>query len=40
MRTNGGVVEVKRLNKNAKIPIKGTSEEAGYDLAAVQCEIL
>ena len=39
MRTNDGVVEVKRLSNNARIPVKRTPEAAGYDLAAAQSEL-
>ena len=36
IRTDDEVVKVKRLNNNARIPVKGTPEAAGYDLAAAQ----
>ena len=39
IRTDEGVVKVKRLNNNARIPVKGTPEAAGYDLAAAQIAI-
>ena len=34
--TDEGVVQVKRLHNNARIPVRATSEAAGYDLAAAQ----
>ena len=34
--TDEGVVLVKRLSNNAWTPVGGTSEAAGYDLAAAQ----
>ena len=39
IRTDEGVVKVKRLNKYARIPVKGTPEAAGYDLAAAQTAV-
>ena len=30
------VVKMKRVNKNAKLPVRGTSGVAGYDLAAAE----
>ena len=39
IRTDEGVVKVKRLNNNARIPVKGTPEAAGYDLAAAQTAV-
>ena len=39
IRTDEGVVKVKRLNNNARIPVKGTPEAAGYDLAATQIAV-
>ena len=40
MRTEEGIVKVKRLNVNAKLPIRGTSGSAGYDLAAAQAAVV
>ena len=39
IRTDEGVVKVKRLNNNARILVKGTPEAAGYDLAAAQTAV-
>ena len=39
IKTEEGVVKVKRLNNNACIPVKGTPKAAGYDLAAAQAAI-
>ena len=36
MRTNEGVVRMKRVCKNAKLLIRGTTGAAAYDLAAAQ----
>ena len=33
IRKDEGVVKIKRLSNNAKIPVRGTSEALGYDLA-------
>ena len=33
IRTDEGVVRIKRLNNNPRIPVKGTPGAAGYDLA-------
>ena len=40
MRTNEGVVRIKRVCKNAKLPIRGTAGAAGYDLAAAQAAVV
>ena len=40
IRMEEGVVEVKRLNNNARIPVRGTVEAAGYNLAAAQSAIV
>ena len=34
MKTDQGVVKVKRLCNNARLPVRGTTGAAGYDLAA------
>ena len=39
IRTDEGVVQVKRLNDNARIPVRGTSQAVGYDLAAAQTAV-
>ena len=39
IRKHERVVELKRLNNNARIPVKGTREAAGYDLDAAQSPI-
>ena len=36
IRTDEGVVKIKRLNNNARIPVRGTPEAVGYDLAVAQ----
>ena len=33
-------MKIKRLNNNAKIPVRGTSEAARYDLAAAQSAVV
>ena len=40
MKTDEGVVRVKRMNVNAKLPSKGTKGAAGYDLAAAQAAVV
>ena len=37
--TDDGVVKVKKLNENARIPVRGIPEVAGYDLAAAQSAV-
>ena len=34
------VVKIKRVNKNAKLPVRGTNGPAGYDLAAVEATVV
>ena len=34
------VVTVKRVNVNAKLPVRGTNEAAGYDLSAAQAVVV
>ena len=34
------MVKMKRVNKNAKLPVRGTSGAAGYDLAAVEATVV
>ena len=36
MNVDEGVVKVRKMNANAKLPIRGTSRSAGYDLAIAQ----
>ena len=36
MRTNEGIIRVRRICKNAKLPIRGTTRVVGYDLVVVQ----
>ena len=33
-------MKIKRINKNAKLPIRGTAGAAGYDLAAAQAAVV
>ena len=40
MKIEEGVVRVKRMNVNAKLPVRGTSGVAGYDLAAAQAPVV
>ena len=40
MKTNEGVVRIKRTCKNAKLPVRGTAGVAGYDLAAAQAAVI
>ena len=40
MKMDEGIVKVKRLNVNAKLPIRGTSGSAGYDLAAAHATVV
>ena len=40
MRANEGVVKIKRMNVNAKLPTRGTAGAAGYDLAAAQTAVV
>ena len=40
MKTDEGVVYVKRMTVNAKLPEKGMSRSVGYDLAAVQSVVV
>ena len=40
MKTDQGVVKVKRLCNNARLPFRGTSGAAGYDLAAAQTAVV
>ena len=40
IKTDEGVVRVKRVNKNAKLPVRGTAGSAGYDLAVVQAAVV
>ena len=40
MKTNEGVVWIKRTCKNAKLSIRGTAGAARYDLAAAQAAVV
>ena len=40
MKIDKGVVKIKRINVNAKLPVRGTAGSAGYDLAAVQAAVV
>ena len=40
MRMQESIVTVKRVCKNAKLPIRGTERAAGYDLAAAQTTVI
>ena len=35
-----GIVRVKRMNVNAKLPVRSSSGSAGYDLSAVETAVL
>ena len=36
IKTDEGVVKIKEMNVNAKLPIRGTAGAAGYDLVTAQ----
>ena len=40
MKTDQGVVKVKKLCNNAKLPVRGSTGAAGYDLAAAQTAVI
>ena len=40
MRMNKGVIRIKRVCKNAKLPIRGTTRVVGYDLAVAQSAVV
>ena len=40
IKTEEGIVKVKRMNANARLPSKGTEGAAGYDLAAAQSAVI
>ena len=40
IKTEEGIVKVKRMNVNAKLPSRGTEGAAGYDLAASQSVVV
>ena len=40
IKTDEDVVRIKRICKNAKLPIRGTEGAAGYDLAAAQATVV
>ena len=40
MKTDMGIVKVKRLCNNARLPVRGSTGAAGYDLAAAQSAVV
>ena len=40
MKIDEGVVKARKMNANAKLPIRGTPRSAGYDLAAAQSAVV
>ena len=40
MKTDKGVVRVRKLDRNAKLPIREIAGPAGYDLAAAQAAVV
>ena len=40
MKVDEGVVKVRKMNANAKLPIRGTSGSAGHNLAATQSAVV
>ena len=40
MKTDQGIVKVKKLCNNAKLPVRGSTGAAGYDLAAAQTAVV
>ena len=40
MKTEEGIVKVKRVNVNVRLPSKGTEGAAGYDLSAAQSAVV
>ena len=40
IRTDEGIVKMEKINVTAKLPIRGTSGSAGYDLAATQSVVV
>ena len=40
MDAEGGVVKIKRMNVNAKLPVRGTAGAAGYDLVVAQAAVV
>ena len=40
IKAEEGVVKIRRLCKNAKLPVRGTPGSGGYDLAAVQFGVI
>ena len=40
MKTDQGIVRVKRLCNNAKLPVRGSAGVVGYDLAAAQTAVV
>ena len=40
MNTDQGIVKVNKLSNNAKLPVRGPTGAAGYDLAAAQTAVV
>ena len=40
MKTDQGIVKVRKLCNNAKLPVRGSIGAAGYDLAAAQTAVI
>ena len=40
MKVDEGVFRVRKMNANTKLPTRGTSGSAGYDLAAAQSAVV
>ena len=40
IKTNEGIVNVKRVNKNAKLPVRSMAGAAGYDLTAAESAVV
>ena len=39
MNAEEGIVKIKRTNANAKLPVRGATRVAGYDLDAAQAAV-
>ena len=40
IKSEEGIVKLKRINVNARLPVRGTEGAAGYDLAAAQAAVV
>ena len=40
IKSEEGIIKIKRMNANARLPVRGTEGAAGYDLAAVQSTVV